>query len=127
DSTKNLQVNEYEPIIPFRAEDGVFARLDKLVEFRDPLGPAAKQFLPRLRGAYLTDSAAGAERLARENPHYAFVTPDGTSYQGRMVTGGRPGEEGPRGMKCELRAMEAELTTLDGRMSTMHDESGPRT
>src|ERR1043166_4931047 len=88
DSTKNLTVNEYEPIIPFRAEDGVYARLDKLVEFRDPLGPAAKQFLPRLRAAYLTDSAVGAEKLARENPQYAFVTPDGTTYQGRMVTGG---------------------------------------
>jgi len=122
DSTKNLQVNEYEPIIPFRAEDGVFARLDKLVEFRDPLGPAAKQFLPRLRGAYLTDSAAGAERLARENPQYAFVTPDGTSYQGRMVTGGRPDEAGPLGMKRELRALDAELTVLDTRMSDMHAE-----
>ncbi|HEU0369769.1 MAG TPA: AAA family ATPase, partial [Candidatus Acidoferrum sp.] len=33
DSTKNLRVDEYEPIIPFRMEDGVFARMDKLVEF----------------------------------------------------------------------------------------------
>ena len=122
DSTKNLQVNEYEPIIPFRAEDGVYARLDKLVEFRDPLGPAAKQFLPRLRGAYLTDSAAGAEKLARENPQYAFVTPDGTTYQGRMVTGGRPDEAGPLGMKRELRALDAELTTLDLRMNDMQNE-----
>jgi len=122
DSTKNLQVNEYEPIIPFRAEDGVYARLDKLVEFRDPLGPAAKQFLPRLRGAYLTDSAAGAEKLARENPQYAFVTPDGTTYQGRMVTGGRPDEAGPLGMKRELRALDAELTALDLRMNDMQNE-----
>jgi chromosome segregation protein len=122
DSTKNLQVNEYEPIIPFRVEDGVFARLDKLVEFRDPLGPAAKQFLPRLRGAYLTDSAAGAEKLARENPQYAFVTPDGTSYQGRMVTGGRPDEAGPLGMKRELRALDAELAALDARMTDMQAE-----
>src|SRR5712691_9955721 len=122
DSTKNLQINDYEPIIPFRAEDGVYARLDKLVEFRDPLGPAAKQFLPRLRGAYLTDSAVGAEKLARENPQHAFVTPDGTSYQGRMVTGGRPDEAGPLGMKRELRALDAELTVLDARMSDTHAE-----
>jgi chromosome segregation protein len=122
DSTKNLQINDYEPIIPFRAEDGVYARLDKLVEFRDPLGPAAKQFLPRLRGAYLTDSTVGAEKLARENPQYAFVTPDGTTYQGRMVTGGRPDEAGPLGMKRELRALDAEVTTLDSRMNDMHNE-----
>ncbi len=122
DSTKNLQINDYEPIIPFRAEDGVYARLDKLVEFRDPLGPAAKQFLPRLRGAYLTDSATGAEKLARENPQYAFVTPDGTTYQGRMVTGGRPDEAGPLGMKRELRALDAEVAALDARMSEMQDQ-----
>src|SRR6266403_358420 len=122
DSTKNLQINDYEPIIPFRAEDGVYARLDKLVEFRDPLGPAAKQFLPRLRGAYLTDSATGAEKLARENPQYAFVTPDGTTYQGRMVTGGRPDEAGPLGMKRELRALDAEVMALEARMNDMQDE-----
>jgi chromosome segregation protein len=122
DSTKNLRVDEYEPIIPFRMEDGVFARMDKLVEFRDPLGAAAKQFLPRLRAAYLTDSAPAAEKLARENPQYAFVTPDGTCYQGRMVTGGRPDEAGPLGMKRELRALDAEVATLEVRMGEMQAE-----
>ena len=122
DSTKNLQINDYEPIIPFRAEDGVYARLDKLVEFRDPLGPAAKQFLPRLRGAYLTDGAPAAEKLARENPQYAFVTPDGTTYQGRMVTGGRADEAGPLGMKRELRALDSEVAALESRMTDMQFE-----
>src|SRR5207245_9741549 len=101
----------------FRAEDGVVSRLDRLVEFRDPLGAAAKQFLPRLRSAYLTESTAAAEKLARENSQYAFVTPDGTCYQGRMVTGGRPDEVGPLGMKRELRALDAEVMQLEHQMS----------
>ena len=122
DSTKNLRVDEYEPIIPFRPEDGVFSRMDKLVEFRDPLGPAAKQFLPRLRAAYLTETSSTAEKLARENPQYAFVTPDGTCYQGRMVTGGRPDEAGPLGMKRELRVLDAEVATLESRMADMQAE-----
>jgi chromosome segregation protein len=122
DSTKSLRVDEYEPIIPFRLEDGVFARMDKLVEFRDPLGPAAKQFLPRLRSAYLTDSSPAAEKLARENPQYAFVTPDGTCFQGRMVTGGRPDEAGPLGMKRELRALDTEVATLENRVAEMQLE-----
>ncbi len=109
DSLRNLRLAEYEPIINFHAEDGVISRLDKLVEFRDPLGAAAKQFLPRLRSAYLTDGAASAEKLARDNPQFAFVTPEGTCYQGRMVTGGRPDEAGPLGMKRELRALDAEV------------------
>ncbi len=118
DSLRNLRLSsEYEPIVNFRAEDGVISRLDKLVEFRDPLGPAAKQFLPRLRSAYLTDSTSAAEKLARENSQYAFVTPDGTCYQGRMVTGGRPDEVGPLGMKRELRALDAEVLQLERQMS----------
>jgi chromosome segregation protein len=118
DSLRNLRLSsEYEPIVNFRAEDGVISRLDKLVEFRDPLGAAAKQFLPRLRSAYLTDSTNAAEKLARENSQYAFVTPDGTCYQGRMVTGGRPDEVGPLGMKRELRAMDAEMMQLEHEMS----------
>ncbi len=117
DSLKNLRLSsEYEPIVNFRAEDGVISRLDKLVEFRDPLGAAAKQFLPRLRSAYLTDSTAAAEKLARENSQYAFVTPDGTCYQGRMVTGGRPDEVGPLGMKRELRALDADVLQLEHQM-----------
>jgi chromosome segregation protein len=119
DSLRNLRLPEYEPIIHFRAEDGVISRLDKLVDFKDPLGPAAKQFLPRLRSAYLTDSATAAEKLARENPQYAFVTPDGTCYQGRMVTGGRAGEAGPLGMKRELGALDAEVMQLEHQAAEM--------
>src|SRR5229473_1162938 len=117
DSLRNLRLSsEYEPIVNFRAEDGVISRLDKLVGFRDPLGAAAKQFLPRLRSAYLTDSATAAEKLSKENSQYAFVTPDGTCYQGRMVTGGRPDEVGPLGMKRELRALDAEVMQLEHKM-----------
>jgi len=121
DSLRNLKLDEYEPIAHFRAEDGVISRLDKLVEFRDPLGPAAKQFLPRLRTAYLTRNEA-AEKLAREYPQYAFITPDGTCYQGRMVTGGRPDEAGPLGMKRELRAVSAGVTHLEQRADALQTE-----
>jgi chromosome segregation protein len=115
DSLRSLRLTEYEPIVNFHPEDGVISRLDKLVGFRDPLGAAAKQFLPRLRSAYLTDSAVAAEKLARENPQYAFVTPEGTCYQGRMVSGGRADEAGPLGMKRELRALDAEIAQLEKR------------
>ena len=118
DSLRNLKLsNEYESIVNFHPDDGVISRMDKLVEFRDPLGAAAKQYLPRLRSAYLTDSATAAEKLARDNPQFAFVTPDGTCYQGRMVTGGRPDQAGPLGMKRELRALNAEGLQLEHQMN----------
>ncbi len=118
DSLKTLKLSAaYEPIVNFRTEDGILSRLDKLVEFRDPLGAAAKQFLPRLGSAYLTNNATAAEKLARENPQYAFVTPDGTCYQGRMVSGGRKDEAGPLGMKRELRALDAEVLQVENQLS----------
>ncbi|MGA7091880.1 MAG: chromosome segregation protein SMC [Candidatus Acidiferrales bacterium] len=92
---------------------GAIARLDQLVDFRDPLGPAAKQFFSKLRAAYLAESAPAAERLAGENPRAYFLTPDGTCYHGRMVSGGRAGEAGPLALKRELRQHEAETARLE--------------
>jgi chromosome segregation protein len=111
DSLRNLNLPE-AAADPFPAQAGVVARLDRLVEFRDPLGAAAKQFLPRLQSAYMVEDVAAAEQLASANPNYQFVTPDGTCYQGRLVTGGRPGEAGPLATKREMRAVEAQLAGL---------------
>jgi chromosome segregation protein len=113
DSLHHLEPSANEPVVPFPVTEGVVSRLDRLVEFRDPLGPAAKQFLPRLQSAFLVESAAVAEGLARENPADHFVTPDGTCYQGRVVSGGRPAEAGPLVMKRELRALDAEILQLE--------------
>ena len=93
--------------------EGVLARLDRLVEFRQPLGPATKQFLARLRTAYLVETPAAAERMAGENPHSYFLTADGTCYHGRMVSGGRKSDAGPLALKRELRQHEAEAARLE--------------
>ncbi|MGH9679865.1 MAG: hypothetical protein ACRD4Y_07925, partial [Candidatus Acidiferrales bacterium] len=113
DSLRKLNLQPNEPVVPFEIETQTVSRLDRLVEFRDPLGPAAKQFLPRLQSAFLVEQPETAERLARENPAYSFVTPDGTTYQGRVVSGGRPSESGPLGMKRELRSLDAEVLQLE--------------
>jgi chromosome segregation protein len=87
--------------------------MDRLGEFGDPLGPAAKQFLPKLRAAYLVKDAVVAERLAHENPQLHFVALDGTCYHGRVVSGGRPGDAGPLALKRELRRLEADAMRLE--------------
>lgn len=118
DSLRTLELRPYDVVLPFSDEPGV-SRLDRLVEFRDPLGPAAKQFLPRLRSAFLVEAPETAERLARDNPSYIFLTPDGTSYHGRAVTGGRPTEAGPLAMKRELRTLAAEASRLETSLSEL--------
>ena len=113
DSLRALNPPADEPRVPAALAEQTVSRLDRLVEFRDPLGPAAKQFLPRLQSAFLVEEAPVAERLARANPAYSFVTPDGTTYQGRVVSGGRPAEAGPLVMKRELRKLDAEVVHLE--------------
>ncbi len=110
-SKLNIQTSEMDGSLPMAA--GVIARLDRLVDFRDPLGPAAKHFLTRLRTAYLVETGAAAETLAHENPHSYYLTLDGTCYHGRMVSGGRQGDAGPLALKRELRQHEAEAARLD--------------
>jgi chromosome segregation protein len=113
DSLRKLNLQPNEAVVPFEIEKQTVSRLDRLVEFRDPLGPAAKQFLPRLQSAFLVEEAEAAERLARENPAYSFVTPDGTTYQGRVVSGGRASGTGPLGMKRELRSLDAQVLQFE--------------
>jgi len=118
DSLRTLNLSAQEAVLPFSQEAGV-SRLDRLVEFRDPLGPAAKQFLPRLQSAFLVEAPEAAERLARENRSYSFLTPDGTCYQGRAVTGGRSTEAGPLVMKRELRTLETEESRLESSLTEL--------
>jgi chromosome segregation protein len=89
------------------------ARLDRIVEFREPLGPATKYFLRKLRTAYIVATSKVAERMAHDNPHSYFLTQDGTCYHGRTVSGGRKGEAGPLALKRELRHHETEAARLD--------------
>jgi chromosome segregation protein len=89
------------------------ARLDRLVEFRAPLGPATKYFLKKLRTAYIVESISVAEQMAQDNPHSYFLTPDGTCYHGRTVSGGRKSDAGPLALKRELRQRESETVRLE--------------
>jgi chromosome segregation protein len=110
-SKLNLEIPAADDSAPL--PEGAVARLDQFVEFREPLGPAAKQFISRLRNAYLVESPAVAEHLAAQDSRSHFLTPDGTCYHGRTVSGGRQGEAGPLALKRELRQHETEVVRLE--------------
>jgi chromosome segregation protein len=111
DSARTLDVDKMENGASMPGN--FIARLDRLVEFREPLGPATKYFLKKLRTAYIVETIAIAEQMAHDNPHSYFLTPDGTSYHGRTVSGGRKSEAGPLALKRELRHREAETARLE--------------
>ena len=97
----NLQVPEADASLPMPA--GVLGRLDRLVDFREPLGPAAKHFLTKLRTAYVVEIAQRwPSRWRNENPHSYFLTPEGTCYHGRMVSGGRRGRSRAAGTEARI-------------------------
>ena len=111
DSARTLDVDKMENGASMPGN--FIARLDRLVEFREPLGPATKYFLKKLRTAYIVESVAIAEQMAHDNPHSYFLTPDGTCYHGRTVSGGRKSEAGPLALKRELRQRESETARLE--------------
>ncbi|HXX72009.1 MAG TPA: hypothetical protein VEI55_06910, partial [Candidatus Acidoferrum sp.] len=113
DSIHGLDVDKSEIDLGSSMPGDFIERLDRLVEFREPLGPNTKYFLKKLRTAYLVEGSTIAERMARDNPHSYFLTPDGTCYHGRMVSGGRKGEAGPLALKRELRQRETESAKLE--------------
>ncbi|HTS12129.1 MAG TPA: chromosome segregation protein SMC [Candidatus Limnocylindrales bacterium] len=111
DSIRNLDVDKAENSASMPGD--FITRLDRIVEFRDPLGPATKYFLKKLRTAYIVETAEVAERMAHDNPHSYFLTLDGSCYHGRTVSGGRKGEAGPLALKRELRHHEGEAQRLE--------------
>jgi chromosome segregation protein len=113
DSLHNVDASAFEADGSLPLPVGVVARLDRLVEFREPIGLAAKNYLTKLRTAYLVESSAIAEQLANENPHSYYLTLDGSCYHGRIVSGGRAGEAGPLALKRELRQHETEAARLE--------------
>ncbi|MGH9698370.1 MAG: chromosome segregation protein SMC [Candidatus Acidiferrales bacterium] len=113
DSLSKLNLPAAAPEAGEMLPQGVLSRLDALVEFRAPLGPAAKHFLSKLRAAFLVENAAVAERMAQERPSEYFLTPDGSCYHGRIVSGGRESDAGPLALKRELRQHESEVLRLD--------------
>ena len=113
DSISSLEIDQSQMDHGSSMPGDFIERLDRLVEFRDPLGPNTKYFLKKLRNAYLVETPEIAERMARDNPHSYFLTQDGTCYHGRMVSGGRKGDAGPLALKRELRQRETEAVRLE--------------
>jgi len=122
DSLSSLNITPRETPDAMHHRPGVLARLDRLVKFREPLGPAMNQFLSKLQTAYVVEEAGIAENLASAYPEFHFLTVDGTCYHGRMVSGGRPGDAGPLALKRELRMQEVEATRLESEASKAQGE-----
>jgi chromosome segregation protein len=88
---------------------GVRGRLSDAVRLTNGFAGSPAGLLPRLANCFLVDEHADAQRLAALHPSCHFLLPDGTSYCGSTVTGGRKSSGGPLALKRELRELNAHV------------------
>ncbi len=88
--------------------DGIISPLRDVLRFTNGLTDAAA-LLPRLNQCYLTENRAAAQSLALQHPDYIFLVPDGVSYHGHAVSGGKKLASGPLALKRELREVTTQV------------------
>ncbi len=89
--------------------EGVAGRLSDHLRFTNGFSAAPPHLLPRLARCYLATDRGAAQKLAVEHPEAFFLLPDGVSYQGHAVSGGKKTGSGPLALKRELRELTGEV------------------
>jgi chromosome segregation protein len=106
------------PLDQVSGDEGVLGRLSDHLRFTNGFASAPRDLLPRLAHCFLAKDRAAAQRLAIAHPEFFFLLPDGVSYHGHAVSGGKKTGTGPLALKRELRELTGEVQVkqraLDG-------------
>ncbi len=84
-------------------EEGILTNLGAALRFSNGLSHAPLHLLPRVANCFITSERGAAQRLAIQYPDCFFLAPDGVSYHGHAVSGGKKTGSGPLALKRELR------------------------
>ena len=87
--------------------------LRDFVRFTNGLTRAPADLIPRLANCYLAEDRPTAQRYAVENPEAFFLLPDGVSYHGHAISGGKKKASGPLALKRELRELSKEAAAKE--------------
>ncbi len=90
------------------ARPGVAGRLGDHIRFSNGLAQIPAGLLPRLGNCFLLEDPTAAQGLAVEFPDCYFLLPNGVSYHGHAVSGGKKTGSGPLQLKRELRELTQE-------------------
>jgi chromosome segregation protein len=90
-------------------DEGVTGRLSDHLRFTNGFASAPRDLLPRLAHCFLAKDRAAAQRLAMGHPEFFFLLPEGVSYHGHAVSGGKKTGSGPLALKRELRELTGEV------------------
>lgn len=89
--------------------EGILGKLTDYLRFTNGLTHAPADLLPRLRDCYLAVDRSAAQRFAVRYPGKYFLLPDGISYHGHAVSGGKKKGNGPLALKRELRELASQV------------------
>jgi chromosome segregation protein len=99
-----------EPASEARIEgEGLLGKLTDYLRFTNGLTKAPADLIPRLNDCYLAADRAAAQQLSVQYPGKYFLLPDGISYHGHAVSGGKKKGSGPLGLKRELREIRGQV------------------
>ena len=96
-----------EPVLG--PETGIAARLSDHFRLSNGLRDAARDLLPRLAQCFIAEDRSAAQRLSLEYPNLYFLLPDGVSYHGHALTGGKKTAGGPLAIKREVRELASSM------------------
>jgi len=91
------------------SEPTVVGALSGALRLTNGFAAAPQGMLPRLARCFLVSDPTAAPRLAEAHPDCYFLLPDGTSYYGHTITGGRKSSGGPLALKRELRELTGQV------------------
>jgi chromosome segregation protein len=97
----------HEVLIP--NDPAISGRLRDTLRLTNGLASAPQTLLPRLARCFLVADHAAAQSLAVRYPESYFLLPDGVSYHGMTVSGGRKTGGGPLALKRELRELGGQV------------------
>ena len=106
--------NAPSPAAPdLSAEPSVSGTLRDALRLTNGFAAAPEGLLPRLARCFLVLDQAAAHGLAETHPDCFFLLPDGASYHGHTITGGKKSSGGPLALKRELREVTAQAETRE--------------
>ena len=88
-------------------------RLRDTLRLTNGFAQAPQGLLPRLARCFLVDGRSTAQRLSTAYPDCYFLLPDGVSYHGHAVSGGRKTGGGPLALKRELRDLSGQVESRE--------------
>jgi chromosome segregation protein len=92
-------------------------KLSEVLRLTNGLSRIPSSSLPRLGNCYIVQDRAAAQKLANEYPDCWFLLPDGVSYHGQAVSGGKKSGAGPLALKRELRELSQLQRTSENELN----------